>query len=53
MVCLAPSHPLLSQPNMEVMEIDFDIGKVDRKDNIVSGKRKNKLYIFILVVYSE
>ena len=41
-ICLAPSHPLFSQPNMEIMEIDFDIGKVDRRDNITFGKRKNE-----------
>ena len=41
MICLAPSHPLL-QSNVEVARIDFKIGKCNREDNKVSGKRKNK-----------
>lgn len=42
-VCLAPSHPLLTNPDLEITSIDFQIGSVDRQDNKVSGKRKNKL----------
>ena len=42
-VCLAPSHPLLTNPDLEITSIDFQIGNVDRQDNKVSGKRKNKL----------
>lgn len=43
-VCLAPSHALLTNPDLEIVSIDFHIGNVDRQDNKVSGKRKNKFY---------
>ena len=43
-VCLAPSHVLLTEPGIEVSEVDYKIGKVDRAQNKVSGKRKNKSF---------
>lgn len=43
-MCLAPNHPLLTIPQPEIASINFNVGNVDRTDNKVSGKRKNKLY---------
>ncbi|XP_003382730.1 PREDICTED: protein Simiate-like [Amphimedon queenslandica] len=40
-VCLAETHPLIKdQSSNEVREIEFQIGKVDRSDNPVSGRFK-------------
>ena len=43
-MCLAPSHVLLTEPGIEVSGVDYQIGKVDRAQNKVSGKRKNKSF---------
>ena len=42
-VCIAPNHELLREPEVAIKEIDFQIGKHDRTKSQVSGKRKNKL----------
>ena len=42
-VCLAPSHRLLTEPGVEIMSVDYQIGKVDRTRIEVSGKRKSML----------
>ena len=51
-VCLAPSHVLLSEHKGEILSVDYQIGKVDRLKNQVSGKRKNKsLFLETMSVY--
>ena len=43
-VCLAETHPLIKDlSSNEVREIEFQIGKVDRSDNPVSGRFKSKI----------
>ena len=43
-VCLADTHPLIKDHSSnEVREIEFQIGKVDRSDNPVSGRFKSKI----------
>ncbi|KAL5496963.1 hypothetical protein EMCRGX_G013344 [Ephydatia muelleri] len=41
-VCIAPNHELLREPEVAIKEIDFQMGKHDRSKSQVSGKRKNK-----------
>ena len=58
-VCLAPNHPLLTNPQPEITSISFNVGNVDRTNNKVCGKRKNKfsfvkvcsIYLAILILY--
>lgn len=39
-VCLAPTHPLLTE-SIAIKEIEFQIGRLDRADNTVSGRFKS------------
>ena len=41
-ICLAPTHPLVNDPALEISTIEFQIGKTDRTKNHTSGKFKNE-----------
>lgn len=45
-VCISPSHKLLcgssDQDDAKIKRIEFQIGKLDRTSNVVSGRFKNK-----------
>ena len=45
MVCLAPTHPLLQEHNVHIEKVEFQIGKLDRTSNAVSGRFKNELFV--------
>ena len=45
MICLAPTHPLLTDASLEITSIEFQIGRTDRTKNQPSGKFKNKFIL--------
>lgn len=46
-LCLAPTHPLLDKERGVVINnVEFQIGKLDRSSNVVSGKFKSIIIIF-------
>lgn len=45
-VCLAPTHPLMIDTTLQIVSVEFQIGRTDRTKNKPSGKLKNK-YIII------
>ena len=51
-ICLAPTHPLVNDPALEVFTVEFQIGKTDRTKNHTSGKFKNEYFRKICVVYT-
>jgi len=46
-VCVSPSHPLVSDSSIEIKCIDFKNEKFDRSKNEVHGKRKRKTIVVI------
>ena len=41
-VCVGPSHPLVTDSSIEIKSIDFKNDKFDHSKNEVHGKRKSK-----------
>ena len=53
-VCVAPTHPVIKKKAEDkVVNIEFQIGGLDRASNSVSGKYKNKYNynIYNVVIY--
>lgn len=48
-MCVAPSHPLIeNKADNKIVNIEFQIGGLDRASNTVSGKHKNKYFVLSL-----
>lgn len=47
-VCLAPTHPLMIDTTLQIVSVEFQIGRTDRTKNKPSGKSKNKYIIITL-----
>ena len=47
MVCIAPTHPVVADPSIEIESIDFKNEKFDYSKNEVHGKRKSKNLIIM------
>ena len=48
LICIAPSHPLLDKKKGVVINnVEFQIGRLDRSSNAVSGKFKSNIFVIL------
>ena len=50
LVCISPDHPLIADPNLSIVEIDFQTGpKTNRLDSKPVGKSKKVCLLFSII----